>query len=235
MTLAAEPLLALLILALYLHDSAVLLRSNEALLERGLFGRWRARFATRRFTLAGRHVFAGSFLPPCTPLFRLAWVMEREVPASPGWEAFARGLGALQWASAGFFVLVVVLLPAALFVRAGDGALLVLIVAAYAGIGAAAALLLLQRGRLGLSVRQCLRMAGEMVLCPPVAANLARRVSLQRAVDEDFVSACLRLLPPAAWPRAAREIASRIADEIEAEDEGSGRHAQLAQRKESLP
>jgi hypothetical protein len=232
--LAAESLLAALIIGLYVNDSICLLHGNQAVLERGLRGGWTARFATRRFTLLGKHVFMGGLLPPNTPLFKLAWSMEADAPALPGWEGYGRLLLPFQWAAASLFALVMVLLPFALVARLGDGVIVTLLVLSYLGICGTCAVLWLARGRLGLSSSYCLKLAAEMLLCPPVAANLPRRISLQHSVDEDFVAACRRLLPPQGWAAAAQAIASRIDDELEAEDAGSVRHAQLSQRKEGL-
>jgi len=233
-TLAAESLLAVLIIGLYVNDSVSLLPGNQAVLEQGMRGGWAGRLPTRRFTLLGKHVFMGGLLPPNTLLFKLAWTMEADAPAAPGWEAYGRLLLPFQWAAAFLFAFIMVLLPLALIVRAGDAAILVLLALSYTSICGVWIALWLGRRRLGLSSGYCLKLGAEMLLCPPVAANLPRRLSLQRIVDEDFVSACRRLLPPQEWATAAAEIAVRIDDELESEDAGSSRYLQLSHRKENL-
>lgn len=234
MTLAAESLLALLIIGLYINDSVSLLPGNQAMLAQGVRGQWAARFAARRFTLLGKHVFVGGVLPPNTLLFKLAWTMEADAPASPGWEGYGRLLRPFQWAAALLFVLIMVLLPLALVLRAGDAAVLILLALTYLSVCNVWIALWLARHRLELSSAYCLKLGVEMLLCPPVAVNLPRRISLQRTVDEDFVSACRRLLPPTQWADAAENLVMRIDDELESEDAGSARHVQLTQRKESL-
>jgi hypothetical protein len=232
--ISAELLLTLLIVGLYLNDSTTLLRADEGVLELRPRGRWVASFATRRFTLLGKHVYVGGLIPPNTLLFKLAWAMECEMPEKPGWERAAPSLHRYQWAGAFMFVLVMVLLPAALLTKAGDTVAIVLIAAIYASILAVALALWLDRKPMGLTPGHCFRLIAEMLLCPPVAANLPRRLSLQVGVDEDFVSAGRRLLQPPEWAAAAGEIGMRIEDEIEAEGAGTSRHTQLSQRRAGL-
>ena len=232
--MAAESLLAILIFWLYLNDSALLMRSNHAVMEQGLFGGWGARLPTRRFTLLGKHVFMGGLLPPNSLLFKLAWNMDADAPPAPGWEAYGSLLRPFQWVAGMLFLVVMVLLPLALIGRAGDAAVVILLAFIYCAIASVWIALWFARQRLGISSRYCLKLGAEMLLCPPVAANLPRRISLQRQVDEDFLSACKRLLPGRDWSELAEKIATRIDDELELEDAGSDRHFRLGQRKESL-
>jgi hypothetical protein len=233
-TLAAESLLAILIIGLYINDSVTLLHASQALLEQEAGGRWAARLPTRRFTLLRKHVSIGGLLPPNTLLFKLSWTMEGDAPPAPGWEAYGLLLRPYQWLAAGLFILVIILLPVALVARVGDAAVITLLALTYCSVIIAWTALWLGRRRLGLSSQYCLKLGAEMLLCPPVAANLPRRISLQQPVDEDFVSACRRLLRPQEWAEAAEAIAVRIDDELEAEDADSARHRQLTQRKEGL-
>jgi hypothetical protein len=234
MTLATELLLAILVFALYLNDAFILLAADEAILERGSTGKWTARFGTRRFTLLGRHVYLGGLLPPHTPVFKLAWAMEKDVAQAPGWEEYAQRLRPFEWAGASLFVLVIVLLPLALITRAGDSVLLGLIGLSYVGTSMLLVVLWVRRSHLGLSNTYCLKLGAEMLLCPPIAANVCRRLSLQQRVSEDFVSACRRLLAHDDWALTAERIAARIEDEMEAEGAGTRRYSQLTQRKGGL-
>ncbi|MDB5873777.1 MAG: hypothetical protein JWQ07_3219 [Ramlibacter sp.] len=234
MTFTAESLLALLIVGLYVNDSVHLLRANQAVLERGLRSGWVARLPTRRFTLLGKHVLMGGLLPPNTLLFKISWAMEVDSPASPGWEAYGDVLAPFQWAAAFLFVLIMVLLPIALVARVGDAGVITVLTIIYSAICGIWTAVWLARQRLGLTSHYCLKLGAEMLLCPPIAANLPRRISLQCSVDEDFVSACRRLLSSREWAATAERIAMRIDDELEAEDAGSSRSLRLSQRKEHL-
>lgn len=229
-----ELLLTLLIVGLYLHDSTMLVHANEAFLEMRFGGHWVASFPTRRFTLLGKHVHLRCFFPPNSLLFRASWMMEKDAPPAPGWEVMHRAIRHYRWSAGLLFVLVLILLPCALLIRAGDAVALIVIAAIYTTILATVVALWLHRHALGLSTSYCLRLCAEMLLCPPVAANVARRLSLHHAVAEDFVSACRRLLQPADWTLAAAQIAARIEDEIEVEGEGTARQTQLIERKATL-
>ena len=85
--MSPEAGLALLIVALYLLDSLLLLRPDEAVLvRRGLAGgrtgdsdsdagRWRAAFGAQGFKLAGREPWLANPWLPHQPVFRLRWRM----------------------------------------------------------------------------------------------------------------------------------------------------------------
>lgn len=227
---APEILLALLIVGFYLNDSCTLVDANHAVLEQGLGGPWTVGFPTRRFTILGRHVLIGGLFPPNSLLFKLSWTMETEAPPAPGWEDYAQVLRPYQWTAAVLFIIVMVLLPAALLGRAGDAIVVSLLLLAYSSVVGAWSAVWFGRRRLGLSSRYCLKLGAEMLLCPPVAANLVRRISLQHRVSEDFVTACRRLLRPQEWAVASHEFVVRIEDQLEGEEAGSLRHDQLTQR-----
>ena len=70
---SAETLLMLLIVVLYLQDSLMFLRSDEAVLVRGIGKRWRVGFGTRSWRLSGREPYLCNPFTPHAPVFRLHW------------------------------------------------------------------------------------------------------------------------------------------------------------------
>lgn len=239
MNLSPELLLTGAILALYLYDCAVLLHWNEVLLASPARGRWWPVFGSRTLTFRGRELALGAALLPGLPVFRLQWSPETPSPeARPStegaWRRYAEDLRPLQWCSLGVFLATVVALPTALLLRAGDGALLVLVALVYASIACALLVVWTRRKRLDVDSRAFLKLAFEALACPPMAANLPSRLSLRSVVDEDFACLAPGLLAGRRLSASLAAMRARIRDEMESEEEGSDRHARLRSREAQL-
>lgn len=217
-----ELLLAALVLAFWLHDSLVLLHRNEALLERRWGGGWRVRFGSASFTLARKEALL-ALLPPATPQFRLAWALHRPLGgeradgalrdgerAGAALEDAARAIAPFQRHALGLFASVLVLLPLALLARAGDSALVALLVVIYLQLVVAVACIWRARRRLAVSNRASAVLAAEMLLCPPLAPNLCRRLAQARALDVELVPAAAHVLAPQALDEVLAQIRRRL-------------------------
>lgn len=244
MNLSPEWLLCLLLVGLYLHECLLLVPATSAFLMWTPLG-WRAVFPSASFTLAGRHVLLGPILPPSTPLLQLDWQATPAAvdcappdhqPTEPqaNWTAAATALGALWPASAAAWFAVILVVPAALLSRRGDMVVMAALALAYAGVVATIACLWLARSALGLTAAACAKLTAEMLLCPPIAANVARRVSLQTPVQEGFITAARKLLAPAQWELAREELARRISWQMEMHDAGSTQYTALQDLKARL-
>jgi hypothetical protein len=91
-----------------------------------------------------------------------------------------------------------------------------------------------RRAALGLSPRAFGVLAFEVLACAPYAANLVRRLSLLRRVDEDLVPASDRLLKGPALAVMRAECGRRIADELEAIDADSPRAQALRDARKNF-
>lgn len=251
MSLPAEALLAALIVGLYLKDSLLLLAPDEAVLVRGLGGRWHAGFGARGYKLAGREPYLANPLTPHAPVYRLRWCMTSEAPdpgvardgaagggAAGGGAAVDGAEGAaLRLAPASLarlapfawacWLLLFAVIPGAVLAQWGVTFVLWALVALYAGIAVALALLWSLREPLGLSARACALLAFECLVCPPYAANIVRRAAAARTVSDDFVALAGQLLPPAAQAQMRRECLARIDEQLEALDDGGATAEQL--------
>jgi hypothetical protein len=216
--LSPETLLMGVIVAFFLKDSTRMLHPNEAVLVRGVGGRWRAGFGARSWRLGGREPHLANPFLPHEPVVRLAWQMaapQTEAGALPFTlpDALPR-LGALAWA---IWAQLFVLLPAALTGQIALLAPAAVIAMLYASAVLAMAIVWWHRRALGLSDRSVCGLAFECIVCPPYAANLVRRVAALQPARDDFIAAARRLLDAAQQRAVARECLARIDERIEAE------------------
>lgn len=221
--------------ALYAYDSALLLHANEAVLVRDFGGRWRAGFGSTSTTFRGRQLWMPNLLAPMQPLFRLLWSHEHADPrAASDLEQRSERLAFLApWVIA-LFVALFGVLPLALFGGLGDLAIVAAFALGYGLVLLMAALVWLRREGLGLEGRAALALMLDLLLCPPFALNLVRRLSLRQALAADFVASARVLLDAPAWQHALEQLQARQDDEIALEDEHSVRKALLLRRRAQL-
>lgn len=228
----SELLLMALFAVLYFYDSVMLLHGNEAVLSRRGPGRWSAGFGSSTTTLKGKEVYFPNPFLPTQPLVRLRWRYEGS-PAGPAqlWDARLNrfsGLSGFVWILA---FLIFVMLPVALFGRQGER----LIVLAFGMIYATTALMVLflwfRRRQFEYTVREFSAIAIDLLICPPFALNIIRRLALRTPISEDFVLAAKRLLSSEQWESTCQKLLSRLDDEIAMEDEGSQRMLKLIERR----
>jgi hypothetical protein len=219
--LDAEALLMLVIGFFFLKDSIRLLHQNEAVLVRGIGGRWRAGFGTRSWRLAGREPYLANPFLPHEAIVRLAWRMAAgpvdATVAAANPVAVPRELprfGLVAWL---IWAELFVLLPAALSGRVAGISPLLAIALLYATAVAAMVTVWWRRTALNLSNQAFRALAIDCIACPPYAANLVRRLAALQTIDEDFVAASRRLLTPQAQRSVDRECGARIDERIETE------------------
>ena len=235
MLLQAEVLLMVLAIGLYLYDSALLLHVNEGVILPKRGGGWLVRFGSSNVCLMGKELYLPSPFSPHRPAFRLLW----DLPSKPmevqsAWEArreLFKAVVPLVWAMA--FALFV-LLPLGLFSRLGDRMVLLAIVVLYLNIAGALSWLGMHRKQLGMSIRHFGVLAFELLVCPPFAVNVIRRVSLEMPVDDDLMVVARQLQAPADWSATRERFIARLDEEIDAEDENSTRIALLRDSRKKL-
>lgn len=234
MTLSQEALLTLLLLALYLHDAITFTNADTAFLVKRVSAGWVARFPSARFTLGGRHVFVPPLLPPATPVFTLQW--SPGVAPEAAWDAerACASLALVSMTSALSFLVVLVLTPVVLLTRQGSVVVLATIGLAYATVVAGVACLWVSRRSMGLTRGSCARLTAEMLLCPPVAANLSRRLSQAMPVRENFIAAARRLLAEGEWEEAREALQARLAVQLEEAEPGSRAYSELENVRSQL-
>ena len=223
-----------LAVGLYLYDSALLLYANEAVLAARRKGGWLVEFGSNKTTLRGKELYLPNPLIPTRPLFRMAWSFEHAAPDAvvgllEDGARFTRFAPAV-WS---LFVLTFVFLPVVLFVRLGDWAIVGVFGLIYVNLLAIVLVLWFARSQFQLSGPKAAAMGLDLLLCPPFAINIIRRLSL-RLPASDLVVAARRLQSAEGWDMTRAELTARLTDEIAGEEEGSLRMAALVARRDGL-
>jgi hypothetical protein len=235
MTPSAETLLLPTLLAFYAKDCLLLLDADEGVLERRGAGRWRVGLGSRHYTLLGRQPCLLLPLAPHRPAYRMRWAMTGEADAAPAWPADAPRalLGLRPWPVAIALALFGGV-PLALLGHQPLWALLGSVALVYALIVGA----LLHAGRhreaLGLSRRSWAALGGELLLCPPYAVNLVRRLSLHASPAADLLATARARLDAPELAELQRQCAERIELELQVEGEGTPRSVALAGARRAL-
>ena len=190
MRVDAQLLVGPALVALYLKDCLLLLGRDEAVLVRGWRGRWRAGFGLLDWRLRRREPYLCHPFKPWEPVLRLRWdAAAGPAPAAAAPASVPPELGLGPWVAI-IWLLLFVALPTAFYGQLGLHAILAVLGALYLTIAASLGLAWRRRAALGLSGPDFGVLAFEVLACAPYAANLVRRLSLQRKVDEDLLAAC---------------------------------------------
>lgn len=216
---------------LYIYDSALLLHPNEGILNVGILKDWRSGFGSKNTTFAGKELYIPNLLNPVAPIFRLCWQYEKSFPGhQTGWESCIRTLEWFQAPVWFLFSLSFLILPAVLFGHFGDALLLMAFSLIYLTVVLIIVLLYFAKERLTISRREFWFTALDLLICPPFAINVIRRLSLRLQVKEDFVAAASRLQKIVHWRETESELRNRLINEIHGEDEDTPRSEALKQR-----
>ena len=224
MLVDAQLLIAPAIAALYLKDCLLLLQPDEAVLVRGWRGRWRAGFGLLDWRLRRREPWLCHPFKPWQPVLRVRWDAAAPAPAqAPAVPVdVPPELSFGPWVCA-IWLLLFVALPVAYFGHFGLRTLVGVVAELYVFILVALVLVWRRRQALGLTGSEFGVLAFEVVACAPYAANLVRRLSLHRKIDEDLLTASQRLLDVKGRAAVDAQCLARIDDELDWADEGSAR------------
>jgi hypothetical protein len=150
------------------------------------------------------------------------------------WEArrdLFKPLAPLVWAMA---CALFVLLPLGFFSVLGERVLLLALAVLYLGIAGALCWLGRKRTQLGFSRSRLAVLAFELLVCPPFAVNVIRRVAAEMPLGSDLMSAARQLQDPAGWSATREQLIARLEEQIDAEDENSERAAALKDSRRKL-
>ncbi|KLD75317.1 hypothetical protein Y886_27815 [Xanthomonas hyacinthi DSM 19077] len=214
------------VVGMYLYDATLLLYHNEVVLFEGRDGSWLFSVGSD-FELAGRHVYVPALLAPHRAELRLRWSSARvpsALTAPRGLRAWRIGVAAsalpVTLVAMIFAVLPVVLLSNVLV-------LLGWMVAVYAAIAFAVFRVWRLRKVTGIGGKEFTGIASDALLCAPYSLDLVRKQGLHAAGRFDLVSTARRLLDAGERLRLAGAIRGRLQRQMDIEEAGSERHAQL--------
>ena len=206
----AGVLLALGLAAFYLQDSAQLLYADEMVVT-GTRRGWRCGLGD--LELRGRFLHVPNPLLPARAMFRASWLDADRSTVEPLAEiqAFLAELAPLGRACVVLWLLLLVVLPAAILAYRVPSVLLAILGGVYAVIALMILLLARKRRRLGLSAREVAALGVGALLCPPHAINLVRRVCLGRGLRGDPLAFAALALSAADATQLRSGIEARIA------------------------
>lgn len=235
MSLGAPGWIVLLSWLLYIHDAGVLLEPDEFMLVPGRGGSWRASFGAFGWTIRGREPWLPNLLLPWRPAYRVRWSLERPWPAADGRAASPpREDGPTRLAMGCLMATIFVVLPPCLFVYHMLWLLMLVAAAIYLGSLVVVLLVARRRDAFGLEAGRMRRMAFECLACPPFALNAVRRASLAPGRCLEPARALALVARAEDTARMRSEMARRVRQALEAEPEGSGRSARLAEAADRL-
>lgn len=222
MSISVEILLVFGVLGFYLHDSACLLYRNEVIFSE--YGHeWRGTTGSS-LLMRGRYLFLPNPMTPYIATFRSHWRMDGHGEEAEQLSCVKHFLWALWPLRAGclvVWVLLLVVLPALLFLDASPLTLLALLALVYASVLAMVSWIFRHRKVMELSGRQVFLLALDGLVCPPNAINLARKVAMQRGIAGDAFSIADVVLQGNARARLRRELEERIAVTADFAEQGS--------------
>ena len=214
------------VVGMYVYDAALLLFHNEVVFFERRDGSW-SFSAGSEFELAGRHVYIPALLAPHRAVLRLRW---SSLQAMSG-PTPLRGLRAwrIGVAASALPVMVVAMVFAALPVVLLGSVLALLgwMIVLYAAIVYAVLRVWRLRKVTGIGGKEFTGIASDALLCAPYSLDLVRKQGLRGADRFDLVSTAHRLLDASERARLADTIRARLQRQMDIEETGSERYAQL--------
>jgi hypothetical protein len=214
------------VVGMYLYDAVLLIYHNEVVFFERRGGSWSFSVGSD-FELAGRHVYIPPLLAPGRLMLRLRWSSRRaplDVASPHGLRRWRAGVTATAFPVM-FVALLFATMPIVLF--ASVWVLLGWMVALYVAIVVAVVRTWRMRKLTGIDGKTFASLASDALLCAPYALNIVRKQGMRAADRFDLVAAAHALLDSGERARLAAAIHARLHRQMDLEDLGSERHAQL--------
>ena len=227
----AELYLVVGALLFYLLDSVLLLYGDELLFATGPRG-WH-NVAAGDLLLFGRRVLVPNPLTPGARSLRACWSATSGQPAAAApleralEPAFLRALYPLQWGVVALLLLIAVALPTVLYAFGQGLPLLLLLASIYALNLSMTAWLWRVRTALGLGARACIFLTVDLLLCPPFAINLVRKITQQQKQAGDPLSFARAHFGASQFAGLCVLLAGRVHAELAAAEPGGAHYQQL--------
>jgi hypothetical protein len=234
--MTAELQLITLLVGLYLYDSTLFLHPNQGVIVRAFDRRWHARFGSFDMQLWHKEPLLLNPLLPFHPAFTAFWRFDETGEATRiDWDAMARIYSGFTVAAIALAVVLFVAFPCVLLLKPTNTNVLATIVLAYALIFALVGVALAKRSRLEISRRKMAGILFECVICPPLAVNIVRKLSLARTLRADFVQVCSELATaPDAWQIAQANLIRRLDRKQAGAEPGSKAAEAMAARQTQI-
>jgi hypothetical protein len=238
MSISAEIQLFALAVGFYVFDSMLLLFPNEGVLSQSSKNRWQVKFGSANNRIRGKEIIFPNLFLPHRPIYKLAWDYEgrnNEKYVAIDWngqhDRFRPLMIPIYLIGFGQFVL----FPYVIFFFLTDISILISLGYLYVSIIIALIIVFRRRSSLKMSNKNFFSLSFECLVCPPIAVNLVRKLSLNLpGPSEDLLVVAKRLLEENQWNVTKSSFGSRIAEAIDFEDEGSVRFEKLVAHRDDI-
>lgn len=232
MTISTEVKVIALAFALFIFDSLLLLYVNEGILTAKGRKDWRILFGSEAAGLRGQNLFLPNPFALHQPLFRLSWHFDKNgVTPQEDWQNRRCIFRTLTPMIYGLAISLFGIMPLVLFLSPSDSLLLLSLALLYLNLVGCLAWVYWNRRVIGLSNKKLFSLCFECVVCPPIALNLVRRLSLQTQSNQDLISVAYNLLTPAEWEATKLKFLAQLEQQIIGEEENSARFQALNTRR----
>jgi len=237
MSLSVELQMLLLAVGLYAFDSLLLLYPNEGVLTVIGKDKWKVKFGSDNTRVRGKEILFPNLLLPHRPVFKLSWDYEGAKLAASvvNWDAqkllFKELALPVYFIGAAQFMI----FPYVIFFYLTDVSIICSLVFLYLSIFFSLILIYRKRDSFHISKSKYFSLCFECLVCPPVAFNLVRKLSLGLPeLKEDLLMVSKILLDPESWHDSKGQFISRLIEEINFEEEGTSRFANLNANLDNL-
>lgn len=235
MIIPIEAQVFILAFALFIFDSLLLLYVNEGILTTKGRAGWRMMSGSEAAGIRGQNLFCPNPFVLHKPLFRLSWQFDKSSGTpqenSPEWQNRRFIFSTLTPMIYALAMTLFGIMPLALLFYSSDTLLLLCLAFVYLNLIGCIAWLYRKRHVIGLSNKKLFSLSFECLVCPPIALNLVRRLSLQTQTNQDLISAAYHLLAPADWAAAKLKFLKLLDQQIVGEEENSERYKLLNARR----
>lgn len=228
--------LAVAIVGLYLLDSVSLLYANEFVFY--LAGnRWKFTTAHQGVQVLRRYLYIPNPLAPYRPLFRAAWsaaAAEYTVRTLEPCTRYVAVLLPIQLSASVLLGLIILGAPVLLLARGAGTPFLTLVALVYLVIIGMLAYIYVKRDTLALSRGNLAELVIDSILCPPLAINVVRKITLGRALRADAVAYARSYFDVSEFQHFIAAICSQVDERLELEEEGSDQYLALTAYRNKL-
>jgi hypothetical protein len=238
MNITVEIQLLLLAIGLYIYDSILLLYPNEAILSAAYNNKWQIKFGYKNTNINGKELFVQNLLLPQRPIFKLFWNYEgksEEQKIQIDWKIHQEQFKILSFPILMIAIAQLIIFPYVIFFYLTDISIIISLIFLYASIIISLLLVYKKINILKISKRKFYLICFECLICPPIAINLARKISLAIPESkEDLLNLSKRILEEHEWNITKKHFITKIEDELQISDENTERYIKMIANRNHL-
>lgn len=211
MHLPLEILIIIGLYGFYLYDSARLYFFNEFNVTKGIRSSFKFQHITKSFSFLSKYLFIPNMFFSYQLIFRCAWKIKQSIPSDQSTDVdsillISKTLRPLQSTNILISLLTLVLLPLLLLLKLSYLPLAITIITIYILNISSLLFVILKRKSLQLSWAKIFQFFLDILLCPPFALNLLRKIGLNYHVQMEGIALAEKLLNPSDYQVLLEQI-----------------------------